>query len=166
MDRWPIVFLTGPIGVGKSTIGRALAERVGGSFVEGDDHQLADRPWYAASLRTSRGILAEVQAKLREGPVVAGYPLRCFEWIFFRRRLAAAGAQPAFVALSLPPAVILSPKRDRSYSEEETRRIHEMIGQGYDRPHWADLHFAPDEGSPEHNAERLHAALWNGPIRR
>jgi deoxyadenosine/deoxycytidine kinase len=40
----PVIFLSGPIGVGKSTLGQALTRRLGGTHVEGDDFHLPDRP--------------------------------------------------------------------------------------------------------------------------
>jgi len=35
--RKQAIFLNGPIGVGKSSLGRALAEALDGSFIDGDD---------------------------------------------------------------------------------------------------------------------------------
>ena len=32
------IFLSGPIGTGKTSLGRMLAEKLGGAFIDGDDH--------------------------------------------------------------------------------------------------------------------------------
>jgi shikimate kinase len=54
------IFLSGPIGVGKSTLGQSLARALNAQFVEGDEHALEEVRWFACSLRTHRSILAEV----------------------------------------------------------------------------------------------------------
>ena len=46
--RLPLVILIGPMGVGKSTVGRLLAERLGVGFVDGDD-ELVEREGRAIS---------------------------------------------------------------------------------------------------------------------
>jgi hypothetical protein len=59
------IYLSGPIGAGKSTLGRALAERLEGTFVENDDHSDPERPWYGSILSTGRAIVAAVLAGLQ-----------------------------------------------------------------------------------------------------
>jgi hypothetical protein len=134
------IFLSGPIGVGKSTLGQSLAKALGARFVEGDEHALDEVRWFACSLRTHRSILAEVVRNASEGhQVVVAYPLRCIEWIFHKRHLVAAGLTPVFVSLWASYDVIVHASRGRSFSEWERCRIQEMIEQGYrDRP-FSDL---------------------------
>ena len=153
----PVIFLTGPIGVGKTTLGRALAAAIGGARVEGDDFQLPDRPWHAASLRVARGIVEAVTTAT--GPVVVGYPLRCIDHIYLRRRLAESGLPSLFVNLSMPAERILSTSRGRAFTDWERARIGEMIAEGYNRRAWADLLFEPAEAPVPDNVASLLAAL-------
>lgn len=53
--RRAVVFPDGPVGVGKTTLGRAVAQDPGPGFI--DDHS-APGPWLRSILRTSRIILA------------------------------------------------------------------------------------------------------------
>ncbi len=50
------IFLNGPIGVGKTSLGRALARNLGSAFIDGDDHATPGKPWYGSSLSTSRSL--------------------------------------------------------------------------------------------------------------
>lgn len=154
------IFLTGTIGAGKTTLGRALAEALGGSLVEGDDYQKPPLPWFATALSTSRGVLAAVLAAApRSGPVIVSYPLRCREWIFYRRRLSDAGVRSAFVTLAASPDALLAKDRGRMFSPQERRRIEEMHRQGYGEPRFADLVVRTDRGSADEALVRLLAGL-------
>ena len=151
----PILFLTGPIGVGKTTLGGALAAALGGTFVEGDDFQQPDRPWFASSLRVARGVVESASAAAVQGPVVAGYPLRCIDYLYLRGRLGERGLPTLFINLSMPAERILAPERGRAFTPWERTRIAEMLAQGYDRRDWADLLFEPANVSVEENVAKL-----------
>jgi hypothetical protein len=110
------IFLSGKIG-GKTTLGRALAEALGAGHVEGDDHHQPPRPWYATALSTCRGTLAEALARLEFSPaVVISYPLRCREWLYYRRKLADRGVRTLFVTLAADYEEIVSRGRGRRFS--------------------------------------------------
>lgn len=159
MDRVAI-FLEGPIGSGKTTLGRALAPRLSGRFLDGDDYSDAGRPWHGSILTTSRAIVEAGLRVLEDAPVVViAYPLRCTNWIYFRRRFAAAGVRTVFVSLDARWETIVDPSRGRSFDGEERARIREMIAQGYGRRPFSDLRFATDRTTVEEGAVALHAAL-------
>jgi DNA polymerase III delta prime subunit len=134
------VLLSGPIGVGKTTLGRALASDLGGGFIDGDHHADHTRPWYCSILQTSRSILETSLMLLKDRPLVAiAYPLRCSNWIYFRRRFAEAGIRPTFVNLSASFDAIVSPARNRQFSAGEKARIQAMIDEGYSEWAFGDI---------------------------
>jgi hypothetical protein len=150
------VFLMGTIGAGKTTLGRALARELGGGHVEGDDYQQRSKPWFAASLSTCRGVLGAVLALAAQGrPATISYPLRCREWIFYRRRLAEAGMRSAFVAVLASQEALFAPGRGRAFSVEERRRISEMLDQGYGARPFADLIVRTDQGGVDDSLARI-----------
>ena len=81
------IVLHGSIGVGKTTLGEALARHLGGSYIDGDKFQHAGRPWFASS-RTVAGELvkAAIGATHTGAPAVLGYPLRCTDHRVSRSR--------------------------------------------------------------------------------
>ena len=146
----------GAIGSGKTTLGRALARELGGGHVEGDDHQQPPKAWYATALSTSRSTLAAVLAVTASSrPAVVSYPLRCREWIFYRRRLADAGVRSAFVSLVADEEALLAAGRGRVFTLEERRRIREMLEQGYGTRAFADVKVRTDRGNAEETLARL-----------
>lgn len=150
------IFLTGTIGAGKSTLGRALAHRIGGGHVEGDDYQQPPKPWFGTSLATSRGVLGAALALAAQGrPAVISYPLRCREWIFYRRRLGEAGIGSAFVCLAATEEALLAPGRGRVFDAAERRRISEMLNQGYGARGFADLIVRTDRSSADETLDEL-----------
>ncbi len=78
-----VFLLDGPIGVGKTTLGRLAAEELGFGFVDRDDLSIPG-PWLRSILRTSRKTVEACATSIRihEGVIVAG-PVRCIEWRFF-----------------------------------------------------------------------------------
>lgn len=161
MANQPIcVFLSGPIGAGKSTLGRSVAQAMGGHFVEGDEHSPRDRPWYAASLSTNRSIFNAVIRNATElRPVVVAYPLGCINWIFYRRRLAEAGIRLIVVSLSASFEAITKAERGRSFSEAERLRIREMIEEGYGQRPFSDLIVQAEGARPEIAVREILAGL-------
>ena len=114
------IFLSGPIGAGKTTLGRALSERIGGAFIDGDDHSDPGRPWYCSILRTSAAVHRTGLASLDGKPaVVVAYPLNCMAWTYFQRKFEDAGVRPLFVSLTDGPGFAATLAR----LEAEVRRL-------------------------------------------
>ncbi|PPD15513.1 MAG: hypothetical protein CTY25_05990 [Methylobacterium sp.] len=134
------IFLSGPIGVGKTSLGRALAARLDGGFIDGDDHSDPAHPWYCSILRTSRAILKNGLTMLQDRPlVVVAYPLGCLTWIFYKRSFGDAGVRPVFVNLGASFDDIVAPARGRRFSGAEEARIVVMIQEGYGNRSFGDL---------------------------
>ena len=99
----------GVSGCGKTTIGRLLAERLGVSFLDGDDFH---PPENTARMRAGLPLedshrqpwLERLAAELagRDGVVLACSALKAR----YRAILAGRGAKPVFIHLSAPPEVI------------------------------------------------------------
>ena len=126
------VFLEGPIGVGKTTLGHALADRLSAPFIDGDDYSDPDLPWFCSSYRTSKRVLSAALEVL-EGKrlVVLAYPLRCVNWIYYRRKFGEASVTLHVIGLRASYEEIVSPQRGRVYSAAEQARIKTMIAEGY-----------------------------------
>jgi hypothetical protein len=134
------IFLNGPIGTGKTTLGRALAGRLAGRFIDGDDFADPDHPWYCSILQTSKSIVQTGVAMLATAEVVViAYPLGCINWIYFRRKFIEAGATPIFVDLRASYEGIVDERRGRSFTSEEHNRIQVMIAEGYSARQFSDL---------------------------
>jgi ABC-type protease/lipase transport system fused ATPase/permease subunit len=134
------IFFSGPIGAGKSTLGRAVAGRLGAAFLDGDDFADHRRPWYASSLGTSRSIATALLDALRQSPsAIVAYPLRCTNYVYFHRRMADAGHGLVVVSLGAAYEQLVHAGRGRVFSAGERARIAEMLAQGYGERPFSDL---------------------------
>ncbi|MCP3476490.1 hypothetical protein NLM33_40475 [Bradyrhizobium sp. CCGUVB1N3] len=134
------IFLSGPVGVGRTTLGRALAERLPGGFIDGDDFSDPSRPWYCSILQTSRAIVQTGTAILESRDVViVAYPLSCISWIYFRRKFGECGASSFFISLRATYTAIVDQRRGRGFSSGEHDRIRVMIAEGYGARSFSDL---------------------------
>jgi adenylate kinase family enzyme len=153
------VVLHGSIGVGKTTLGKALALHLGGSYIDGDQFQHAGRPWFASSGTVAGELVkAAVSATHTGAPAVLGYPLRCTDHILLKHRLATAGVRSFFVNLQAPLEIIVAPARGRSFTNRERQRMAEMIKQGYNSRPWSDA-WIDTSGSQDRSMRRVVEAL-------
>ncbi|MCL4168772.1 UNVERIFIED_CONTAM: hypothetical protein GTU68_002554 [Idotea baltica] len=116
-----IVIVMGVSGCGKSSVGRALAERAGWHFVEGDDlHPEANRkkmatgtplndadrwPWLDAIATKAKAMEAAGQSV-----IVACSALK----LAYRKRLASAGPHVSFIYLTGTPSTIMERMQART----------------------------------------------------
>jgi hypothetical protein len=129
-----VIFLSGPIGSGKTTLGRGLAEQLSAGFIDGDDFSDSDQPWYCSIHRTSKGIVAAALAMFDVCKVVViAYPLGYVNWIYFRCKFLETGVDSIFVSLKASYEAIVDESRGRIFTPEEKMRIQAMIAEGYDQ---------------------------------
>lgn len=151
--RGTVILLDGPIGVGKTSLGRAVAAREGFGFIDGDDHSRPG-PWLASILQTSRSIVdAAVPLVERHSCVIIAYPLRCTNWIFFSRTFAKAGIACSCIGLTAGIEPIT--RRERQLSDEEIARSAEMTTQGYGNRSFAAKVLRTDEAGFEETVQAL-----------
>lgn len=153
------IVLHGSIGVGKTTLGEALARHLGGSYIDGDRFQHAGRPWFASSRKVAGELVkAAIEATRTGAPAVLGYPLRCTDHIHLKHRLAAAGVRSFFVNLQAPLEIIVAPARGRRFTAWERQRTAEMIEQGYNNRLWSNA-WIDTSGSRETSMRKIVEAL-------
>ncbi|WP_319517213.1 shikimate kinase [uncultured Martelella sp.] len=147
-----VILLDGPIGVGKSTLGRAAAASLGYGFIDGDD---LSAPGYLRSiLQTNRGIARAAQDKLQsQTAVIVSYPIRCTNWIFFQKTFARAGIECHCIGLIADMAHIAA--RQRVLSSDEIARSREMIDQGYGQRAFSDFIVRTDEAGFDETCAQL-----------
>lgn len=154
------IFLNGPIGSGKTTLGQGVAQRLGAGFIDGDDYSDPNRPWYCSIHTTSKAIVRTSLAALKERrAVVVAYPLGCAQWIYFRRCLSDAGVRTRFVSLRACYSSIVAPHRNRNFSSQERQRIKAMIAEGYGERGFSDLVFDTDRQAFALTLDNLEAAI-------
>jgi hypothetical protein len=151
--RKSVVLLDGPVGVGKSTLGRAAASQLDFGFIDGDDFS---RPghWLRSILQNSRAIVSASEESLRTYPaVIVAYPLRCTNWIFFRQSFARIGVACHCIGLIADLTSITA--RTRSLGEEEIARSAEMIAQGYGQRAFSDVIVRTDKADFDETCQQL-----------
>ena len=115
-----------------------------------------DQPWYCSTLQTSRRIVQSGLEVLRHTPIaVIAYPLRCTEWIYFRRTFETEGAMPLFVTLRASLSSTVDVRRGRAFSRDERARIRVMIAEGYDSRPFSNLILDTDKADFAETLARL-----------
>lgn len=148
-----IVAFDGPVGVGKSTLGRAVSQRLGIGFVDGDACS-EPGPWIRSILRTNRRIVARCERHLHCHPaVIVAYPLRCKDWLFLRETFRRRGI--GFFCIGLTADLAHIANRDRVLAPCEIARTAQMIEQGYGRRPFSDRIVRTDDRGFESTCDHL-----------
>ena len=150
----PQVFLfDGPIGVGKTSLGQGVAERLALAFIDGDDHCKTER-WLDSSLQTNKSIASLCIKLLDSGQgVIVAYPVRRTNWIFFKETFARLGYCCRCIGLIAQSSQIA--KRERVLSKGELARSMQVIKEGYGQRSFCDLIYHTDKADLETNCVRL-----------
>ncbi|WP_295808775.1 hypothetical protein [uncultured Nitratireductor sp.] len=162
-----VISFEGPVGVGKTTLGRAVSSHLGFGFVDGDDHSLPG-PWLRSILQTSRRIARACEEQLETRPVVImAYPLRCTNWLFFRETFRRRGIAYYCISLAADAAHIAA--RERLLTPDEMARSSQMTAQGYGQRPFSDLVIRTDKGgfafTRDHLADKVRG-LVSGPSQK
>lgn len=148
-----VIMLDGPIGVGKTSIGKAVASELGLGFIDGDDHS-APGPWINSILTTCREIVLASEAELLNFPgVIVAYPMRCTTWVFFEQTFRRRGIACHCIGLVADVAAISA--RARQFRPQELARSKEMIVQGYGQRPFSDMLIRTDEADLNATSRRL-----------
>lgn len=135
-----VIVLNGPVGVGKTTLGRALARELGGAFIDGDDLRNPAKRWIDEVLSLADALVRAGMEALASRPVlVVATPLRARDWALLRARFRAEGVAAFCVTLAADEDAILAPGRGRAFGAAERARVAEMIAQGYAARPFSDL---------------------------
>jgi hypothetical protein len=135
-----VFFFNGPIGVGKTALGRAVAAELGASFIDSDGLGDPAKRWFEEALSAANALVEAGLAASREQPtVIVAKPLRARDWAFFSARFAAHGVRAHCVTLSAKPESILEPGRGRLLDREEQARMKQMVAQGYAARPFSDV---------------------------
>lgn len=146
-----VVLLNGPVGVGKTTLGRAAAAQLGMAFLDADDFRNRAQSWCADALANIGRVCAAVPP---EGAIVA-QALRRRDWLIYRRRLGAE--RVACVTLSASLAHIVT--RSRALAQDEIARTARMVGEGYDARPFSDVILRTDDAGFDATVDRLVAVV-------
>lgn len=148
-----VIAFEGPIGVGKTTLGKAVAERLNAGFLDGDDYSEAG-PWIRSILRTSRRVVSACEERLEShDKVIVAYPLRCIDWLYYKGTFGRKGIR--FVCVSLTAGLPNILTRERRLTEDEAERASQMLIQGYGRRSFSDLIFHTDQADFAVTRDRL-----------
>jgi hypothetical protein len=152
-----VILLDGPIGVGKTALGRAVASGLAFGFIDGDDYS-EPGGWLHSILKTSHRIVAASGEPLRPHPaVIVSYPLRCTNWMFFSKTFERMGI--ACYCIGLTASISAISTRERKLDADELARSAEMIEQGYGQRPFSSIHLRTDEASFDETSQRLAAHI-------
>jgi cytidylate kinase len=141
-----VVFLSGPIGVGKSTIGAAVSLRLGCAFIQSDALSDPGQDWYEQIEAVNAAIIQQCLTSLMASDVVVvELPLDGTRWRTFRAAFEPQ-VQARCITLAADYAAIVAPVRGRVFARWELGRVKEMIAEGYNSRDFSDAIVQTDVG--------------------
>ena len=82
-----IIFLNGAIGVGKTYLGKRLADRIDAQFIDTDDFRDHSISWVQDNYKNSQRVLkAAIPHLERNSTIIIANPLRERDWVFYTMR--------------------------------------------------------------------------------
>ena len=161
-----VVILNGPIGVGKSTIGAAVAARLSGACIESDDLGNPDRAWHEQVDVVNEELISISLAALMEASLgVAALPLESARWDDIRVKLAEAGVEAKCATLAASCDAITHASRNRAFTDWEHERLRQMLAEGYDARPFGDAVVRTDTHAFAAKVDQVaaHIAGWMRP---
>lgn len=130
--RPSVIFLSGPVGAGKKTLGRALAAEIGAGFIDSDELGDPSKDWLRQVLSVSEELVQIGVEILKTRPIlIAARPLRVRDWLFFRARFGAQNVATFCITLTADERNILGADRGRVFDPNEQSRVRQMLAEGY-----------------------------------
>lgn len=140
------IFLNGAIGVGKTYLGKRLAERLNAQFLDTDDFRDHSIGWLQDNYKNSQRLLKATISLLKQNSVVIiASPLRKRDWGFYEMHLFKQGIKAYCITLSAEFPNIVASTRGRIFSYSEKLRCKEMIAEGYNNRQFSDIIIPTDQ---------------------
>lgn len=132
-----VICINGSINSGRSTVGRALAARLGVRFIEGDDHDAHELPFEEMIVAAVERLARVIEAA--DERLVVAYPLRDQDFAVLDEAARKRGAELVVVTLAPPLEVALTQRGERVLDDGERERIRKMYAEGYNAREFSAL---------------------------
>lgn len=140
------IFLNGAIGVGKTYLGKRLADRLNAQFIDTDDFRDRSFGWLQDNYKNSQRLLNATISLLEQNSVgIIACPLRERDWTFYETHFFRYDIKAYCITLSAEFPHIVASNRGRIFSHSEKLRCKEMIAEGYNNRQFSDAIVPTDQ---------------------